>query len=287
MIVVIGVTGQLGSQIVNYLLDRGVPDDRIVAADRDCSGSADFAAAGVEFRRADYDLPETLPAAFAGADKVLLVSSPAGADAKRIQQHQNVIDAAAAAGVSLLAYTSVTHAPTNTMGSARVHRATEQAIAASGQPAVILRNGWYTENHTAAIGNAVGHGTLIGSAGNGRMASASRADLAEAAAIILTRDDQAGKIYDLTGDTAWTLSELAAEVAAQSGVPITYADVPAEQYRAILQHADLPEHAVESIVDADVAISQGASAHVTEDLRTLPGRPTTPMAAGVASALEG
>lgn len=287
MIVVTGATGQLGHQVISHLLERGVPADRIVAAGRDSSGSAEFDASGVEFRRADYDLPETLPAAFEGADKVLLVSTPAGADAKRIQQHQAVIDAATEAGVSLLAYTSVTNAPTNTMGLARVHRATEQAIAASGLPAVILRNGWYAENHTAAIGNAVQYGALIGSAGNGRMASASRADLAEAAAIILTLDDQAGKIYDLTGDTAWTLSELAAEVAAQSGVPVTYTDVPAEQYRGILQQAGLPDHVVELIVDADVAISRGALDYVTSDLRTVLGRPTTPMATSVASALKG
>ncbi|MFD6884706.1 SDR family oxidoreductase [Rhodococcus sp. NPDC060084] len=287
MIVVTGATGQLGRQVVNHLLERGVPAGRIVAADRDSSGSADFAAAGVEFRRADYDLPETLPAAFAGADKVLLVSSPAGADAKRIQQHQAVIDAAIESGVSLLAYTSVTHAPTNTMGLARVHRATEQAIAASGLPAVLLRNGWYAENHTATLGNALRYGTLIGSAGNGRMASASRADLAEAAAIILTLDDQAGKIYDLTGDTAWTLSELAAEAAAQSGVPLKYTDVPADQYREILRKAGLPEHVVELIVDADVAISQGTLDYVTNDLRNVLGRPTTPMPISVTAALRG
>ena len=188
--------------------------------------------------------------------------------------------------MSLLAYTSVTHPPTNTTGLARVHRATERAIAAYGLSAVILRNGWYAENHTAAIGNAVQYGALIGSAGNGRMASASRGDLAEAAAIILTLDDQAGKIYDLTGDTAWTLSELATEVAEQSGVPVTYTDVPAEQYRGILQQAGLPDHVVELIVDADVAISRGALDYVTSDLRTVLGRPTTPMATSVASALK-
>lgn len=287
MIVVTGATGQLGHQVINHLLNRGVPAGQIVAVDREPTKAADFAAVGVEFRFADYDLPDTLLTAFTGADKVLLVSSPAGPDATRIQQHQAVIDAAINSGVSLFAYTSVTHAPTNTMGLAPVHRATEQAIAASGLPAVILRNGWYAENHTASIRNALLYGTLPGSAGSGRMASASRADLAEAAAVILTLENQAGKIYDLTGDTAWTLSELAAEVAAQSGTPLTYTDLPAEQYRQILHQAGLPEHIVELIVDADVAIAQGTLDYVTSDLSTLLGRPTTPMSTSVTLALQG
>ncbi|MEU5907082.1 SDR family oxidoreductase [Micromonospora sp. NPDC047527] len=286
MIAVTGAAGQLGHQVINHLLLQGVPAGQIVAVDLESAKAAELATLGVDVRFADYDQPETLRPAFAGADKVLLVSAPTGPDATRIRQHQAVIDAVIESGVGILAYTSVTHAPTNTMGLAPVHRVTEQAIAASGLPAVILRNGWYAENHTAALRNAVSSGTLVGSAGNGRMAAASRADLAEAAAIILTRDDQAGKVYDLTGDTAWTLSELAAEAAAQSGTPLTYANLPAEQYRQVLQQAGMPEPVVELIVDADVAISQGTLDYITSDLSTLLGRPTTPMSSNVASALQ-
>lgn len=183
-------------------------------------------------------------------------------------------------------YTSVTRAPTNPMGLAQVHRATEQAIVDAGLPAVVLRNGWYTENHTAALSGALARGILAGSAGEGRIASAARADLAEAAAVVLTLEDQAGKTYDLTGDATWTLSELAAEAAAQSGTPLAYADLPAEQYRRILHQAGLPEPAVDLIVDSDVHISRGALAHVTGDLTALLGRPATPLSATVAQALR-
>lgn len=285
MIAVTGATGQLGHQVINHLLTR-VPASQIIAVDLESPRAAALAALGVEVRFADYNVPETLLTAFADAEKVLLVSSPSGPDATRVAQHQAAIDAALSVGVELLAYTSVTHAPTNTMGLAPVHRATEQAIAASGIPAVILRNGWYAENHTAGIVSALTYGTLAGSAGDGRMASASRGDLAEAAAIVLTSEDQAGKTYDLTGDTVWTLSELAAEAAAQSGTPLTYTDLPAEEYRQVLAQAGLPAHIVELIVDADVAIAGGTLDYVTSDLSTLLGRPTTPMSTSVALALQ-
>lgn len=286
MIAVTGAAGQLGHQVIDHLLLQGVPASEIIAVDLESPRTTALATLGVDVRFADYNQPETLPPAFAGADKVLLVSAPTGADAVRNRQHQAAIDAAAEAGVGLLAYTSVTHAPTNTMGLAPVHRTTEQAIAASELPAVILRNGWYAENHTAALGAAVSRGSLVGSAGDGRMAAVGRADLAEAAAIILTREDQAGKVYDLTGDSAWTLAELAAEAAAQSGTPVTYVDLPGEQYRQILQQAGLPEPVVELIVDADVAISHGTLDYITSDLRTLLGRPTTSMSTLVAAALQ-
>lgn len=286
MIVITGASGQLGHQVINHLLAQGVPADQIVAVERQAARAAAFVGLGVNSRFADYDRPETLLRAFAGADKVLLVSSPTGPDASRIAQHQNVIDAAITCEVNLLAYTSVTRAPTNTMALAHVHRVTEQAMYDSGIPAVILRNGWYAENHTAALGNAITHGALAGSAGDGRMAAASRADLAEAAAIILTRDDQAGRIYDLTGDTAWTLTELAAEAATQAGAPLAYSDLPAAQYRQLLHQARLPGPVVELMVDADVAISRGALDHITGDLAALLGRPTTPLSVTVARALH-
>ncbi|KUH38605.1 MULTISPECIES: SDR family oxidoreductase [Streptomyces] len=284
MIVVTGATGQFGRQVIEHLLQRGVPADRIAAAVRTPAKAADLAARGVEIRLADYERPETLLTAFDGADKLLLVSST-GPDDARIAQHRAAVEAAAKTGVGLIAYTSVTGAPTNPLGLARVHRDTEEAIADSGLPAVLLRNGWYTENYTATLPDAVARGAIAGSAGQGRVASATRADYAEAAAVVLTRDDQAGEVYDLTGDTAWSLPELAAEAAAQSGRPVTYADLPAEQYRQILTGAGLPDFVTDLIVDADVQVSHGALAHVTTDLSALLGRPTTPLSAAVTQAL--
>ncbi|MFB7031973.1 MULTISPECIES: SDR family oxidoreductase [unclassified Streptomyces] len=284
MIVVTGATGQYGREVIEHLLRRGVPAAEIVAAVRTPAKATTLAALGVEVRHADYDRPETLPTALAGADKLLLVSST-GSDPVRIAQHRAIIDAAAEAEAGLVAYTSVTRAPTNPMTLARVHRDTEQALTDSGLPAVLLRNGWYTENHTAPLPDAVAHGTLAGSAGQGRIASATRSDLAEAAAVILTLDDQAGKIYDLTGDTAWTLPDLAAACAAHTGKPVTYTDLPAEQYWQILTQASLPSHTADLIVDADLYISHGALAHVTGDLSQILGRPTTPMATVVTRTL--
>lgn len=284
MIVVTGATGQYGRKVIEHLLQRGMPAAQIAGAVRTPAQASGLLALDVEVRHADYDLPETLSAAFAGADKLLLVSST-GSDTTRIAQHRAAVDAAAKASVGLIAYTSVTRAPTNPMALARVHRDTEQALTASGLPTVLLRNGWYTENHTAPLSGAVARGTLAGSAGRGRIASATRADLAEAAAAILTLDDQAGKLYDFTGDTAWTLEELAAECAAQSGRPVAYTDLPAEQYWRILTQAGLPSHTADLIVDADLYISHGALAHVTSDLRHILGRPTTPLATVVAQTL--
>ncbi|MEE4543100.1 NAD(P)H-binding protein [Streptomyces sp. V4-01] len=286
MLVITGATGQFGRQVVEHLLRRGVPAGQVAAAVRTPARAAGLAALGVEVRLADYDRPETLRAAFAGAGKVLLVSST-GPDATRTAQHRAAVDAAAVSGVGILAYTSVTRAPTNPMGLAHVHRATERYLAGAGLPAVVLRNGWYTENHTAALPGAVARGSLTGSAGTGRIASAARADLAEAAAVVLTLDDQAGRTYDLTGDTAWTLPELAAEAAAQTGEPLAYTDLPAEEYRRILHRAGLPDPVADLIVDADVQISHGALAHVTGDLAALLGRPATPLSATVADALRG
>lgn len=286
MIAVTGATGQLGSQIIDHLIRRGVPPTQIVAVDLESSRAGSLSELGVEVRFADYNQPETLSKAFAGVEKVLFVSAPTGPDATRVVQHQAGIDAALEADVALFAYTSVTRAPTNTMGLAPVHRATEEAIAASGLPAVILRNGWYAENHTAALQQALSYGAVMGSAGEGRMAAATRADLAEAAAVVLTSDDQAGKVYDLTGDSAWSLSELAAEASAQSGTAVVYTDLPAEEYRGALQEMGLPEPVVELIVDADVAIAQGILDHTTNDLATLLGRPTVALPEIVAAALR-
>jgi NAD(P)H dehydrogenase (quinone) len=285
VIVVTGATGRYGRLVVEHLLRRGVPAGHIAAAVRTPAKAAGLAAQGVQIRHADYDRTATLASAFDGADKILLVSST-GPGHVRTAQHRAAIDAARTAGAGLLAYTSVTNAPDNPMGLAQVHRDTEQAIADSGLPAVLLRNGWYTENHTAALPRSLGRGTIVGSAGQGRMASATRSDLAEAAAVVLTLNNQAGRTYDLTGDTAWSMSELAAETAAQTGTPFTYTDLPAEQYRQILTQTGLPEPAIDLIVDADIHIARGALAHVTDDLSRLLGRLTTPLSSTITETLS-
>ncbi len=285
MFVVTGATGKFGRLAVDALLRRGVPADQLAVAVRDETRAGDLAARGVTVRIADYDRPETLAPAFADADKLLFVSAN-GPDDLRLVQHAAVVDAGARAGVGLVAYTSIVGADTNPLSLARVHRDTEARLAAAGVPTVLLRNGWYTENYTATLADAVERGTLVGAAGRGAIAGATRADLAEAAAIVLTApENQAGRTYELTGDAAWTLADLATEATAVSGKTVSYTDLPATQYAEILTGAGLPGFLVELLVDADTRIAEGALATVTPDLARLLGRPATSLHDAVVAAL--
>ncbi|MGW5386089.1 SDR family oxidoreductase [Nocardia sp. NPDC003963] len=285
MLVVTGATGQFGRLAVEALLRRGVPAAQLAVAVRDTARAADLAERGITVREADYDRPETLAPAFAGADKLLFVSAN-GPDDLRIVQHAAVVDAARQAGAGLVAYTSIVSADSNPLALARVHRDTEARLRAAGLPTVLLRNGWYTENYTATLADSIRRGTIVGAAGRGAIASATRADMAEAAAVVLTSpDDQAGRIYELTGATAWTLDELAAAATAASGEKVIYTDLPAAQYAEILNGAGLPDFLVELLVDADTRIAEGALAAVTPDLARLLGRPATPLTVAVAAAI--
>jgi NAD(P)H dehydrogenase (quinone) len=284
MIVVTGATGQLGRLVINALL-KTVPAAEIVAAVRTPSKAADLAAIGVQVREADYSRPATLATAFAGANRLLLISS--SEVGQRTAQHRAVIAAAQTAGVKLLAYTSLLRADTSVLGLAGEHRETEAALQASGLPFVLLRNGWYTENYAASIPPALAHGALLGSARQGRIASAARADYAEAAAAVLTADGQAGNVYELAGDEAYTLAEFAAEVGAQSGKQVIYQDLPEADYRAALIGVGLPEPVAALLSDSDAGAANGALFDDGRQLSALIGRPTTPMKAVVADALRG
>ncbi len=282
MIVVTGATGQLGRLVIQNLL-KTVPAAQIVAAVRSPQKAADLAALGVQVREADYTKPATLAAAFAGADKLLLVSS--SEIGQRAAQHRAAIDAARAAGVKLVAYTSILRAPTSTLALAAEHVETEAMLRASGLPHVLLRNGWYTENYTGSVPAALAHGAVIGSAGAGRIAAAARADYAAAAAAVLLKDGQAGKVYELAGDSAFTLAALAAEIARQSGKAVAYQDLPEAAYKAALVGFGLPEGFAALLAQSDVAASQGALFDDGHQLGALIGRPTTPLADSVAAAL--
>jgi len=287
MIVITGASGQLGRLVIQSLLTK-VPASRIVAAVRNPQKASDLAALGVQIRRADYTDSAFLDAAFQGAEKVLLISS--SEVGQRLAQHRNAIDAARRAGVSLLAYTSLLHADTSPLGLAGEHVATEAWLAQSGVPFVLLRNGWYTENYTAGIGAALAHGVVLGSSGEGRIASAARADYAAAAAAVLTRDEQtpqAGRVYELAGDESYTLAEYAAEIARQSGKAIAYQNLPELEYRQVLVGAGLPEGLAALLADSDAAAAHGALFDDGHALSQLIGRPTAPLAAAIAAALKG
>ncbi|MCF2529085.1 SDR family oxidoreductase [Yinghuangia soli] len=286
MIVVTGATGRLGRSTVEALLERGFPAAELAVAVRSPEKAADLAARGVEVRTGDFDRPETLAAAFAGADKLLLVSANAHDNALRIAQHTKAVAAAQEAGVGQIVYTSIVEADTNPVGLAPVHKTTEELIRATGIPFVFLRNTWYFENYTAGVPGAVERGGIVGTAADGRIAAASIADFAEAAAVVLTTDGHAGKVYELTGDSAWTLADLAAEVSRQSGTEVSYTDLPAEQLAEILNGAGLPGGLVDLLVDAEIHTRGGALGLVTADLRTLIGRPATTLSDAVAEALK-
>ncbi|RMV70141.1 hypothetical protein ALP05_04205 [Pseudomonas caricapapayae] len=285
MIVVTGATGQLGRIVIEQLLRR-VPAAQIVAAVRSPAKAADLSARGIQVRQADYSQPSTLDSAFAGADKVLLISS--SEIGHRLPQHQAVIDAAKRAGVKLLAYTSVLHADTSVLGLAKEHRETEDYLRASGVPFALLRNGWYTENYTAGIPGALAHGAVMGSADQGRISSASRLDYAEAAAVLLTSEhEQAGKVYELAGDEPYTLAEFAALLTTQSGKALSYVNLPQAEFEAALIEAGLPDFVAQLLADSDAAAAKGALFDDSRQLSELIGLPTTPLSATIAEALKG
>jgi len=270
-IVVTGATGQLGRLVVEKLLDRGVPAADIVAVGRSTDKIADLATRGVTVVAADYTDPASLDAAFAGADKVLLVSSSDFND--RAGQHRHAIDAAQRAGVSHLAYTSGPKATTSSILLMADHKATEEYLAESGVPSTVLRNGWYVENYTAQLPTYLEHG-MVGAAGNGRVSLALRSELAEAAAAVLAGEGHEGKIYELGGE-AITLTELAALLSSAAGQSISYTDVPVATLTGILVGAGVPAPLAEVFADIDRAIADGELEVDPKDLETLLGRTAT------------
>ncbi|MFC6080433.1 SDR family oxidoreductase [Sphaerisporangium aureirubrum] len=286
-IVITGATGQLGRLIIADLLAAGVPAGEITAVARSAEKAADLGALGVRTRIADYDLPETFADVFQAGDRALLISgSEAG---RRIPQHTVVVDAAKAAGVAQLAYTSVFGGPKADFLLAREHQATEQLILDSGLPYTFLRNNWYSEVYAGDLADLAGiieRGVLLTNApGDSRVASATRGDFAAAAAVVLTTDGHLNKAYELGGDVAWSFEEFADEVTRQSGEKVVHAAVPAAERKAILVGVGVPEGFAEILVDVDEAIGRGALAGTPGDLSRLIGRPTTPIADSIAAAL--
>ncbi|MDJ0464355.1 SDR family oxidoreductase [Streptomyces sp. H27-C3] len=283
-IVVTGATGALGRLVIDELLAQ-VPANIVAAVVRSKEKAADLAARGVEIRIADYSEPATLAGAFRPGDRVLLISgSEVG---QRVPQHTAVIDAAKAAGVAQLAYTGVLGGPDADFLLADEHKVTEQLILDSGLPYTFLRNGWYTENYTDQLGVVLEHGAVVTNAGEGRVASATRADFAAAAAAVLVGDSDThlGRAYELSGDVAWSFGEYAAEVAEASGKAVSYNAVPAAEHQRILVGAGLPEGFATILVDVDEAIARGLLAGTSGDLARLIDRPTTPLATSIATAL--
>lgn len=284
MYAVTGASGQLGRLVLQALIERVDPAS-IVALARDPARLADLAERGVTVRRFDYDAPETLAPALDGVERLLLIS--ANEVGRRVPQHQAVIDAAKAAGVGFIAYTSILRADSSPMGLAAEHRATEAALAASGVPHALLRNGWYTENYVPGAQAALAHGVLLGSAGEGRISTAARADYAEAAAVVLAGGDTGNQLYELAGDDAFTMADFAAALSEIVGKPIPYRDLPEAEYRAVLEGAGLPAPIAGALADSDVKTAEGALFDDGHALSRLIGRATTPWRETLAAALQG
>ncbi|MET3888990.1 NAD(P)H dehydrogenase (quinone) [Bosea sp. OAE506] len=281
---VTGANGQLGRLVVAALATR-VGATAVAAIVRDPAKAAGLFPEGVAVRKGDYDQPQELATALAGIERLLLISS--NTVGQRTPQHRNAIAAARQAGVSRIAYTSLLRADISPLGLAAEHRETEAALAESGLPYSLLRNGWYTENYTASIPPALAHGAFIGSAGQGRIASAARIDYAEAAAVALITDEAPRVVHELAGDASYSLAEFAAELTRQTSKTIPYVDMPEAAYAAALVGAGLPEGFAALIADSDAAAAKGALDDQTRTLSRLIGRPTTPFATTITDALRG
>ncbi|MFI0807300.1 SDR family oxidoreductase [Streptomyces echinatus] len=282
-IVVTGATGHLGRHVVEQLLEK-VPAEQITAVVRDRAKAAGFADRGVTLAVADYNAPETFEGLFAAGDKVLLISGNEF-DKGRVRQHTVVIDAAKAAGVALLAYTSAPGSLTAAL--ADDHRATEEVLLASGLPYSLLRNAWYHENYTENLAPVLEHGAVVQAAGDGRVSSASRADYAAAAVAVLTGEGHENTTYELGGDEAWGFAEYAAELSRQTGREIVYSPVTTDALAGILTGAGLPAPLAAVLAGVDASIEKGELAVSSGDLSRLIGRPTTPLAEAVTVALKG
>jgi NAD(P)H dehydrogenase (quinone) len=275
-IAITGATGHLGRLVVESLLARGADAGDLVAVVRDPGKAADLAAKGVQVRAADYTDRAALESALAGVDKLLLISS--SEVGQRLPQHTNVIEAAKTAGVAFVAYTSVLDAANSALTLAQEHKATEEVMAASGIEHALLRNGWYWENYTTDLPGTIERGVLAGAAGDGRVAAAARADYAEAAAVVLLSDGQAGKVYELGGDERLTLAELATKISAAAGKTVAYQDLSEGQFGAALESAGLPAVYAGMLANSDAGIKAGALDTTSGDLQTLIGRSSTPVA---------
>lgn len=282
MIAITGATGQLGQRVIENLL-KTVPARQIVAIVRNPAKADALSKQGITVRQADYIDQTAFTTALNGVEKLLLISS--SEVGQREPQHKNVINAAKAAGVKFIAYTSLLHADKSPLGLADEHVATEKALADSGIPFALLRNGWYTENYLASAPPAIEHGVFIGAAGDGKIAAATRADYAAAAAKVISEDGHAGKVYELAGDNPWTLSELAAELSKQSGKPVVYQNLSEADFAAALKSVGLPAGLADMLADSDTGASKGGLFDDSHTLSKLIGRATTPLAESVKTIL--
>ncbi len=282
MIAITGATGLLGQHVIENLLQT-VPANQIVAFARDVKKGSSLSQKGVLVRQADYNDKASLITALQGVDKLLLISS--SEVGKRTIQHRNIIEAAKSADVQFIAYTSILHADRSPLSLHVEHVETEKMLADSGISYTLLRNGWYTENYLASVPAAIEHGVFLGAAGDGKIASATRADYALAAARVISEEGHIGKVYELAGDEAWTLEQLAKELTKQSGKQVIYNNLSQADFVAALKTAGLPDKLSNMLADSDIGASKGGLFDDSHTLSKLIGRRTTTLAESIKAIL--
>lgn len=272
MLAITAASGQLGQLVIEHLLKQGVSPGEITAIARSTEKLDHFKEKGVKVVFGDYQDKASLQKALEGIDRLLLISS--GDLQGRAEQHQNAIDAAKASGVDRVYYTSILHAQSSPLGLATDHVATENALQSSDLDYVLLRNGWYSENYTMGVPQAVESQTIYGCAGTGRISSAARSDYALAAAILITQQENEKQIYELAGDESYTLSELAEAVSALSQVKVSYQDMPEDKYKGALMDMGLPEAVAEMLANSEAGAARGGLFDDQKELSKVIGRPT-------------
>ncbi len=282
-LLVTGASGQLGHLVIEHLR-RLDPSADITAMVRTPQAADELAPFRIATRIGDYTNPASLDAALASIERLLLISS--SVLGQRAAHHKNVIDAATRAKVSLIAYTSILRADRSELSLAVEHLATERMFRESGLPFVILRNGWYLENDTAMLTPEVAHGAIIGGAGDGRLSSASRSNYAEAAALVLLRGAPAGTVYELAGDEAFTLTQLAAAVSQRTGKTVAYRNMSEADFRAALVGMGLPDAVATMLADTSAGTAKGALEDHGQVLSRLIGHSTTSLADAVAAVVQ-
>ncbi len=284
MIAVTGASGQLGRLVLDGLLEK-IDAKEIVAIARSVDRLSEYADKGVNVRFGDYSDPTSLDKALEGVTKLLLISS--SEVGQRALQHQNVIEAAQKRDLQLFAYTSLLKADTSPMMLAGEHKQTEDMIAQAGLPSVILRNGWYSENYVASVPSILGMGTVYGCAGHGKISSAPRKDYADACvAVLLSEEEQSGKLYELAGDSSFDLATFAALIAEAGDQEISFQNLTQSEYAQVLRQAGLPDGFADMLADSETQAEAGWLYDDSKTLSQLIGRSTEPLKTTIENALN-
>jgi len=273
-----GASGQLGRLTADELLER-VPASDVVLITRRPESLAEYAARGVEVRAGDFTDPATLPAALAGIDRLLLVSTDAAGT--RLPGQVAAVQAAAQAGVRRIAYTSITRPePANPAAVVADHAGTEQALRDSGTHWTMLRNAIYADMQVPVLQQAAATGQLVTNVGGGQYAYVTRADCAAAAAAALVSDDADDTIFDITGPDSLSSNDLAALAGKLGSTDVAVVDVDDAAYVAgLVEHAGLPEPVAQLLASFHQAARLGYFEAVSDDFTKLTGRPATPLGA--------